>query len=464
MGILILMCLLCVSSAKGMTKAGGLTYGDKGDEVLSLQTALSTLGYKVGKIDGSYGAYTENAVRKFQKDHRLSVDGIAGVKTRQLIYDLVQGKTAATQVPAATPVPAAAPAAQPVQVQTQTRADGSFFGGNYSTIYPGTTGTRVVLLQSALNQLGYPCGKADGKYGSGTQTAVKNFQKAQKLTADGVAGKNTLRKMESLRSSGTAAQSTAAQSAVVPIPVQTAAAYRNLNLGSTGADVTALQNALKNLSYSLSVTGTYDSTTKTAVRAFQKQNGLTADGVAGRLTQAKLYAGNAVPASSGTTVTPVEASPVVSYSGGPSKSEIRLLHWFKDIKPAVRSGQTILVYDPATGISWNLRLYSLGRHADSEPLTADDTAKMVKSFGNTNTWNQKAVYVRLPSGVWTVGSTHDMPHLSGSIKDNNFNGHLCVHFLRDMSECEQNDPSYGVANQKTIRSAWKALTGEELTY
>jgi len=37
-----------------------------------------------------------------------------------------------------------------------------------------------------------------------------------------------------------------------------------------------------------------------------------------------------------------------------------------------------------------------------------------------------------------------------------------VHFLRTMSEAEQNDPKYGVSNQKTIRSFWKSLTGETI--
>ena len=69
---------------------------------------------------------------------------------------------------------------------------------------------------------------------------------------------------------------------------------------------------------------------------------------------------------------------------------------------------------------------------------------MYKAFGNTNTWTPKPVYVKLPSGTWTLASMHNVPHLSGSIKDNGFDGHLCVHFLRDMDECKQNDPNYGV--------------------
>ena len=87
---------------------------------------------------------------------------------------------------------------------------------------------------------------------------------------------------------------------------------------------------------------------------------------------------------------------------------------------------------------------------------------MVKAFGGTNTWNQKGVYVKLPDGRWSVASTHDMPHDSGGIKNNDFNGHLCVHFLRDMSEAQKNDPKYGVANQQTIRSFWKQLTGQDI--
>ena len=89
---------------------------------------------------------------------------------------------------------------------------------------------------------------------------------------------------------------------------------------------------------------------------------------------------------------------------------------------------------------------------------------MLKAFGGENTWSQKAVYVKLPSGQRTIGSTHDMPHEAQSIKDNNFNGHLCVHFLRNMSEAEESDPKYGVSNQNTIRSFWKKLTGETISY
>lgn len=49
----------------------------------------------------------------------------------------------------------------------------------------------VEALQVLLNGFGYNCGKADGLFGDNTEKAVKAFQRAHKLTADGVAGVKT---------------------------------------------------------------------------------------------------------------------------------------------------------------------------------------------------------------------------------------------------------------------------------
>ncbi len=57
--------------------------GNKGETVRELQTMLLKLGYDLGPcgIDGDFGKATEAAVRSFQSDHRLAVDGICGAKT-----------------------------------------------------------------------------------------------------------------------------------------------------------------------------------------------------------------------------------------------------------------------------------------------------------------------------------------------------------------------------------------------
>lgn len=62
-----------------------LAKGSRGDEVKQLQQKLNQLGYSVGSIDGVFGNKTETAVKKFQKDRGLKVDGIVGSKTGQAL-------------------------------------------------------------------------------------------------------------------------------------------------------------------------------------------------------------------------------------------------------------------------------------------------------------------------------------------------------------------------------------------
>lgn len=61
-----------------------LKKGSTGEQVETLQRLLSTYGYKLGSrnpFDGKFGQMTEDAVRAFQKDNGLYVDGIVGAKT-----------------------------------------------------------------------------------------------------------------------------------------------------------------------------------------------------------------------------------------------------------------------------------------------------------------------------------------------------------------------------------------------
>lgn len=58
-----------------------LRYGSRGEDVTYLQQRLVANGYYVGEIDGDFGRKTENAVKAYQEEHGLKVDGIVGVKT-----------------------------------------------------------------------------------------------------------------------------------------------------------------------------------------------------------------------------------------------------------------------------------------------------------------------------------------------------------------------------------------------
>ena len=371
-----------------------------------------------------------------------------------------------------------------------------------TTLREGSKGESVRSLQQALIDLGFLNGKADGIFGKQTRAAVCSYQRSRKLKEDGLAGKKTLAMIQedlakkSNTSSAASSSSSSSSSSSASSSSSSSSSssgklfsgnYATIRLGDRNDRVKILQQALIRLKYlSGKADGIFGQKTLDAVVLFQKENKLSADGLAGKKTLTALETAdrnNAVRGSSSASSTSAssESSSASSSSSSsssstssssassgrtakaPDGSTLRLLHWFNDIKPSLKNGEKLLIYDPSTGLSWTLKVLSRGRHCDCEPLTLQDTKTMEEAFGFRNTWDQKGVYVKLPSGVWTIGSTHDMPHLSGSSKDNGFDGHLCVHFLRDMEETEKNDPSYGVANQNTIRALWKSLTGEVIS-
>ena len=155
--------------------------GSKGEDVRELQQALIDLGYLKGTADGIFGNKTEIAVRKFQKANKLSVDGLAGLTTRELILKKSQSKkvvstTAPAPVIAAPATPAPDTSVQAVSNDTVSTAkpaaassagqETSSLFGSYAVIRYGSKGDRVKTLQQALITLGYLTGSPDGIFGS----------------------------------------------------------------------------------------------------------------------------------------------------------------------------------------------------------------------------------------------------------------------------------------------------------
>jgi len=126
----------------------------------------------------------------------------------------------------------------------------AFSGAFFPTQSTGNRGVDVKAIQYLLN-IG-----ADGIFGSGTNTAVRNFQSSRGLSVDGIVGPNTW-------------------DALTPT-------VRN---GSTGNAVRALQMLLnEKRSAGLAVDGNFGSGTEAAVRSFQSHAGITSDGVVGPTT------------------------------------------------------------------------------------------------------------------------------------------------------------------------------------
>ena len=140
-------------------------------------------------------------------------------------------------------------------------------------VYWGCTGDAVKTLQEKLNAKGFNSGNVDGIFGAKTYAAVTAFQKANSLGVDGIVGKLTWAKLYD----------------ATPVNVTPVTTQPMLRTGSRGDAVRKLQELLNAKGYTCgSVDGIFGSKTYAAVLAFQKANGLGADGIVGPLTWAKL--------------------------------------------------------------------------------------------------------------------------------------------------------------------------------
>ncbi|WP_054634868.1 peptidoglycan-binding protein [Thalassobacillus sp. C254] len=214
-----------------------LQEGSRGPLVRDLQQRLLDLGYDLGTYgaDGIYGPVTREAVRSFQQDAGITVDGIAGPETYRAMEE-VSG------------------------------------GWSGQILQEGSRGPLVRDLQQRLLDLGYDLGSygADGIYGPVTREAVRSFQQDAGITVDGIAGPETYRAMEEV-SGGWSGQI--------------------LQEGSRGPLVRDLQQRLLDLGYDIGTYGAdgiYGPVTREAVRSFQQDAGVTVDGIAGPATHRAL--------------------------------------------------------------------------------------------------------------------------------------------------------------------------------
>ena len=130
-----------------------LRRGSRGAMVRRLQEALEASGNSPGRIDGLFGTKTQAAVRAFQQGAGLPVTGVVDRATWLALVPFI----------------------------------------DYSDVYlrRGDRGILVALLQTALTNAGFSPGVVDGIYGNRTFNAVTAFQRANRITADGIAGPRT---------------------------------------------------------------------------------------------------------------------------------------------------------------------------------------------------------------------------------------------------------------------------------
>ena len=364
-----------------------LRMGDSGSAVKDLQTKLKKLGYYDGTVDSTFGSGTYAAVKAFQKKYNLTADGVAGSETLKKLDSAYKN------------------------------ADSD---KDDDSLRKGATGSAVKDLQTKLKKLGFYNAYVDGSYGDTTVAAVKAFQKKYNLTADGVAGSETLKKLDSAYKNADSNTSTDDDS---------------LRKGATGTAVKTLQTNLKKLGfYTAYVDGSFGSTTESAVKAFQKKYGLTADGVAGSATLKKIE------------------SAVASASSGKITTE--RLDWFNGGKNVIPNGAVFQIKDVSTGLIFSARRQSGGNHMDAEPLTAEDTAILKKINGGTFSWRRRAVLVKYNGHVYAA-SIYSEPHGTNTILDNNFDGQFCLHFYGSKTHgTDRVDADHQKCVEQAMKATW----------
>jgi peptidoglycan hydrolase-like protein with peptidoglycan-binding domain len=154
-----------------------------------------------------------------------------------------------------------------------------------SYLKAGSSGDEVLCLQKLLVKLGYLSAAPNGNFGPATVAAVKAFQKAKGLEALGVVGPGTRTALNSI-----------GLPAATPATTQAASAGSGyifehfMGLGDDDAqDVSALQQRLISLGYfSGPASGYFGPATETAVKKFQKANGIPETGYVASITRAAL--------------------------------------------------------------------------------------------------------------------------------------------------------------------------------
>ncbi|MCU1692726.1 MAG: amiC, partial [Frankiales bacterium] len=139
--------------------------GDTGPAVLEVQSTLAGLGHLDGaSVTGTFDDATDLALRAFQQERGLSVDGIVGDETYRAL----------------------SAARWKLGDRLLSLASRPF------------TGDDVAALQERLAELGYVVGRVDGIFGIRTTEALRAYQRERGLVADGTCGPATLRDLKQL--------------------------------------------------------------------------------------------------------------------------------------------------------------------------------------------------------------------------------------------------------------------------
>ena len=121
-----------------------------------------------------------------------------------------------------------------------------------------------------------------------------------------------------------------------------------------------------------------------------------------------------------------------STSGTSWKSKVVKLDWFNGGSSVLKTGSYGYIYDIDTGISLRIKRMGGHNHADVEPATASDTAKLKKIAGGSFSWDSHAVILHA-GGKYVACAINTMPHGDQTISGNGYDGQFCLHMVNSLT-------------------------------
>lgn len=211
----------------------------------------------------------------------------------------------------------------------------------------------------------------------------------------------------------------------------TTSGLSTLRPGNKGNQVKKLQQALREKGlYTGKIDGVYGSGTTAAVKAYQKQRGLTRDGIAGKKTLTALYG---------------DASEK-------ENSKTESLEWFGH-ENTIPKGAKVTIKDVYTGKTFNAVRWSGASHMDTQPASREDTTTMKAIYGGSWSWRRRPILVQYNGHVYAA-SMNGMPHGTSTI-DNGFDGHFCIHFTGSKTHgTDKVDSDHQSCVQTALKSSW----------
>ena len=193
--------ILNVSDSGASASTVSVSLGELGNGLMAVRVRVEATKVQLA------AAQLQLSLDDYADDQVLVVTGVLSANTKGKIILGASIKPKATPEPTAepTPTPTAEPTPTPEPASTPTPTptyeptatpkpeaeNKNSAAVSWPTLRKNDSGENVAQLQEALAELGYLSGKIDGNYGTNTVEAVKAFQKANGLTADGTAGENT---------------------------------------------------------------------------------------------------------------------------------------------------------------------------------------------------------------------------------------------------------------------------------